>query len=71
MMNFLWGRYFALKQAREQWLLTLVTAIGVLISAALLAAVPIYSNTMSDLGLRFRLEKDLAAPIDRVSYITV
>tara|TARA_B100000029_G_scaffold507008_1_gene590799 strand:- start:3754 stop:7263 length:3510 start_codon:yes stop_codon:yes gene_type:complete len=71
MSNFLWGRYFALKQVREQWLLTLVTAIGVLIAAALLAAVPIYSNTMSDLGLRFRIEKDLEKPIDRVSYTTV
>jgi len=71
MINFFWGRHFALKQARDQWQLTLVTAIGVLISAALLAAVPIYSNTMSDLGLRFQLENDLQAPIDRVSYTTV
>tara|TARA_Y100000994_G_scaffold249502_1_gene261582 strand:+ start:11945 stop:15454 length:3510 start_codon:yes stop_codon:yes gene_type:complete len=71
MMKFFWGRYFALRQAREQWLLTLVTVVGVLIAAALLAAVPIYSNTMSDLGLRFRLEKDLSAPIDRASYTTI
>ena len=42
MMKFFWGRYFALRQAREQWLLTLVTVVGVLIAAALLAAVPIY-----------------------------
>ena len=37
----------------------LVAGIGVLVAATLLAAAPIYTTTMSDLGLRFRLERGL------------
>ena len=37
-----------------------------LVAATLLAAAPIYTTTMSDLGLQFRLNRGLDEPRDRV-----
>ena len=44
---------------RSSWRLLSVTAVGVLVAAALLAAVPLYSSALSELGLRFRLQRGL------------
>ena len=44
---------------RSSWRLLSVTAVGVLVAAALLAAVPLYSSALSELGLRFRLQRAL------------
>ncbi len=44
----------------------LVAAIGVLVAATLLAAAPIYTTTMSNLGLQFRLDRGLDEPRDQV-----
>ena len=49
----------------------LVAAVGVLVAATLLAAVPIYAGAMTDLGLRFRLTRSLAAAGDTFAAITV
>ena len=44
----------------------LVAAVGVLVAATLLAAAPIYTTTMSDLGLQFRLSRGLDEPRDQI-----
>ena len=49
----------------------LVAAVGVLVAATLLAAAPIYTTTMSDLGLQFRLDKGLDEPRDQVVSVGV
>lgn len=49
----------------------LVAAVGVVAAAALLAIAPIYTEAMSDLGLRFRLDRDLADPERRTAWIEV
>jgi ABC-type lipoprotein release transport system permease subunit len=53
------GWRFALGRLRAGWRFMLVAAVGVLVAATLLAAAPIYTNTMSDLGLQFRLDRGL------------
>ncbi|MDA1148193.1 MAG: FtsX-like permease family protein [Chloroflexi bacterium] len=60
------GWRFALQRLRAGWRFMLVAAIGVLVAATLLAAAPIYATTMSDLGLRFRLDRGLDEPRDEV-----
>ena len=65
------GRRFAIQRLRAGWRLMLVTAVGVLVAATLLAAVPIYAGAMTDLGLRFRLARSLAAAGDTFAAITV
>jgi hypothetical protein len=49
----------------------LVAAVGVLVAASLLAAAPIYANTMADMGLQFRLSRGLDKTVDHVVYATV
>jgi len=65
------GWQFALLRLVANWRLMLVAAIGVVVAATLLAVAPIYAQSMSDLGLRFRLERGLAEPEDRVAWIAV
>ena len=45
---------------RASWRLLAVTGVGVVVAAALLAATPLYSSALSDLGLQFRLGQALA-----------
>ena len=44
---------------RSSWPLLSLTAVGVLVAAALLAATPLYASALSTLGLQFRLEQAL------------
>ena len=54
---------------RASWRLLSVTAIGVLAAAVLLAAAPIYSSSLSTLGLQFRLQRTPAE--SRLSSVAV
>ncbi len=65
------GWRFALQRLTANWRLMLVAAAGVLVAATLLAATPIYAASMTDLGLHFRLERQLPRPADRVGYLEV
>ncbi len=53
------GWRFVPRRMWSSWRLLLVTAVGVLVAGALLAAVPIYSTALSDMGLQFRLVRTL------------
>ncbi|MEE8337207.1 MAG: ABC transporter permease [Dehalococcoidia bacterium] len=53
------GWRFIPQRVMSSWRLLSVTAVGVLVAAALLAAVPLYSTALSDLGLQFRLGRAL------------
>jgi hypothetical protein len=53
------GWRFVPQRVMSSWRLLSVTAVGVLVAAALLAAVPLYSTALSDLGLQFRLGEAL------------
>ena len=55
MVELFGGWRFVVPRLRSGWGLLLITAIGVAVAATLLAAVPIYSQSMATLGLRFRL----------------
>ena len=57
---------FALRRFAANWPLMLLVGAGALLATTLLAAAPIYTDTMSDIGLRFRLERELDAPRERV-----
>ena len=56
---------FALRRFAANWPLMLLVGAGALLATTLLAAAPIYTDTMSDIGLRFRLERELDEPRDR------
>ena len=60
------GWRFALGRLRAGWRFMLVAAVGVLVAATLLAAAPIYTTTMSNLGLQFRLDRGLDEPRDQI-----
>ncbi len=53
------GWSLVVRRLLSGWRLLLVTTIGVVVAATLLAVSPIYAETMSNLGLRFRLERNL------------
>ncbi len=59
MSELLAGWRFVSHRLLSNWRLLLVTASGVIVAATLLAASPIYSSAMADLGLRFRLARAL------------
>lgn len=65
------GWRFGLRRLAANWRLMLVAAVGVLVAATLLAATPIYAAAMTDLGLQFRLERQLPTPAERAGYIEV
>jgi hypothetical protein len=65
------GWRFALRRMLAGWRLMAVAAVGVVVAATLLAASPIYANSMSDLGLRFRLDRGLDEPRERVAFVEV
>ena len=47
----------------------LLLALGALLATTLLAAAPIYADAMTDVGLRFRLERSLDEPRERVPHL--
>lgn len=65
------GWRFAVRRMLAGWRLMAVAAVGVVVAATLLAASPIYANSMSDLGLRFRLDRGLDEPRERVAFVEV
>ncbi|MCK9485606.1 MAG: ABC transporter permease [Dehalococcoidia bacterium] len=65
------GWRFAIRRLRAGWRFMLVAALGVLVAATLLAVTPIYATSMSDLGLRFRLDGELSQPRDALTYVEV
>ena len=65
------GWRIGLQRLAANWRLMLVAAVGVLVAATLLAATPVYASAMTDLGLHFRLERQLPRPADRLAYIEV
>lgn len=71
MTDFLAGWRFALRRLRAGWRFMLVAAIGVLVAATLLAIAPIYASAMSDLGLSFRLGRELPTVDERLTYLSV
>ncbi len=56
---------FALRRFAANWPLMLLVGAGALLATTLLAAAPIYTDTMSDIGLRFRLDRELDKPSER------
>ncbi len=71
MNELLAGWWFALLRLRASWRLMAVAALGVVVAATLLAVAPIYAQSMSDLGLRFRLERGLPTASDRATWLEV
>ncbi len=71
MTDFLAGWRFALRRLRAGWRFMLVAAVGVLVASTLLAITPIYASSMSDLGLSFRLGRELSTIDERLTYLTV
>ena len=65
------GWRFAMRRLRAGWRFMSVAAVGVLVAATLLAITPIYASTMSDMGLRFRLDDQLSNVGARLTYIEV
>ncbi len=57
---------FALRRFASNWPLMLLLAAGALLATTLLATAPIYADAMSDVGLRFRLDRHLDEPRTRV-----
>ena len=56
---------FALRRFAANWPLMLLVGAGALLATTLLATAPIYTDTMSDIGLRFRLDRELDKPSER------
>ncbi|MDA1241423.1 MAG: ABC transporter permease, partial [Chloroflexi bacterium] len=71
MSDFLAGWRFALRRLSAGWRFMIVSALGVLVAATLLAITPIYSTAMSDLGLAYRLDRELPEVEDRLAYLGV
>lgn len=71
MSDFLAGWRFALRRLSAGWRFVAVSALGVLVASTLLAIGPIYSTAMSDLGLAFRLGRELPGVEDRLAYLGV
>ncbi len=62
---------FALRRFASNWALMLLLAVGALLATTLLATAPIYTDAMSDIGLRFRLDRELDDPAKRVPNLYV
>ena len=71
MSELLAGWRLAVQRLVANGRLMLVAALGVLVAATLLAVTPIYAAAMSDLGLHFRLERQLPRLSERVPFIEV
>ncbi|MCK9495081.1 MAG: FtsX-like permease family protein [Dehalococcoidia bacterium] len=69
MTDFLAGWRFALRRLRAGWRFMLVAAVGVLVASTLLAITPIYASAMSDLGLAFRLGRELPTVEERGTFL--
>ena len=64
------GWRFALRRFGANWPLMLLVGVGALLATTLLAAAPIYTDTMADIGLRFRLDRELDEPALRVAQVS-
>ena len=64
------GWRFALRRFRASWWLMLLVGVGALLATTLLAAAPIYAQSLSDIGLRFRLDRGLDEPGDGVAFVS-
>jgi putative transcriptional regulator len=64
------GWRIALRRFRTNWLLMLLVGVGALLATTLLAAAPIYTQALSDIGLRFRLERGLDEQAARVAFVS-
>ena len=53
------GWRFVIPRLTSGWRLLSMTAVGVVLAATLLAAVPIYADSLAELGLQFRLDRRL------------
>ena len=62
---------YALRRFAASWTLMLLLAVGALLATTLLATAPIYTDAMSDVGLRFRLDRELEQPSERVPSLAV
>ena len=62
---------FALRRFASNWPLMLLLATGALLATTLLATAPIYTDSMADIGLRFRLDRELDEPRTRVPNLYV
>ena len=62
---------FALRRFAASWPLMLLLAVGALLATTLLATAPIYTDAMSDVGLRYRLDRELDRPRERVPDLSV
>ncbi|MXW35749.1 MAG: ABC transporter permease [Chloroflexi bacterium] len=62
---------YALRRFAASWTLMLLLAVGALLATTLLATAPIYTDAMSDVGLRFRLDRELDRPSERVPSLAV
>ncbi|GMU39493.1 MAG: hypothetical protein AMXMBFR23_03590 [Chloroflexota bacterium] len=65
------GWRFALRRLASGWRFMLVAGLGMVVAATLLAMTPIYASAMSDLGLRFRLDRELSTPERRLAEIVL
>ena len=65
------GWFLVRHRMRAHWRLLLASGLGVLLAATLLGAVPTYSDAMADLGLRFRLDRGLPDPRQRILYLDI
>ena len=64
------GWRFALRRFCANWPLMALVGAGALLATTLLAAAPIYADAMAELGLRFRLERELDDPRLRVPHLS-
>lgn len=65
------GWFLVRHRMRAHWRLLLASGLGVLLAATLLGAVPTYTDAMADLGLRFRLDRGLPDPRQRILYLDI
>lgn len=71
MGRLLTGWFLVRHRIRAHWRLLLASGLGVLLAATLLGAVPTYADAMADLGLRFRLDRGLTNPRQRVLFLDI
>lgn len=65
------GWRLAVRRLAVRWRLMVVAGVGILLAASLLAAGPLYTDAMSDLGLRFRLDRGLDLPREQTVSATI
>ena len=71
MLQLFAGWRVAVRRFRANWQLMLLVGVGALLATTLLASAPIYTAALSDIGLRFRLERGLDDDRERVAFVSV